>query len=1041
MFKLQHLLCIGLLFYVTTLSAQNRNISGKVLSSKDQSPVPGVTVSVKGSTGGVATGPDGSFSLSAPSGRVTLSFSSIGFTQKELVVESGESNVAVSLDESTEQMSEVVVTALGITREAKTLVYATQTVKPSTLVEVRDPNNVLNSLSGKVANAVVTQGSGGPGSGARIVLRGNRSIQGSNNALIVVDGVPITNGTNGTASSDFGAVQGSDGASNINPDDIESVTVLRGASAAALYGSSAGNGVIVITTKKGAKGKINVTLNSGVAIENPFALPDFQNSYGQGNGGSFVSPLVTGESWGAKMEGQQVVDHLGNSTTYSAQPDNVKDFFRTGKSVNNSIGVSGGSDKMQTYVSYTHNLIEGIVPRNDLYRHTVNLRLSNQISSKFSTDAKITYISQDIDNRPRTGEENAPVMDIYQIPRNVPLETAKNYETVNNLGVPTPTAWPSTLSSIYQNPYWMIHRTAIDEKRDRLLGFLSAKYQITPWLNITGRANIDRIFDRLESKYSQGTILWASQPGGYYQQSNIITTQKWFDAILQGENDITSDLKITYNLGGIFQDSRYDQSWATANGLNLPNKFSLNAAANTTISQSSTQVQTQSVFGQFNLSFKEYLFLDASLRTDWSSPLPDPYSFTYPSVGLSAIVSDMIDLPSTFSFLKASINYAEVGNGGQAQIRNAVYNYSQGAGSGFLQRGATFPIADLKPELVKNLEFNLETRIMSNRLGLNLSYYKSNSFNQLLRIGLPPATGYADQYINAGNVQNKGFEAVLTGTPVQNANFTWEVGLNYAMNKNKIVELSETLKETTLGGGFGRSGTPIIKEGGSYGDLVALGWLRSDKVQGEYVVNPTTGAPLASTEYYPIGNFNPRATLGLSNTFNFKGFYARLLVDGRVGGTIVSGTEMNLAFSGIPEATGQFRDANSWDLGGVDIDGNPVTVKTNAQNFWQIASGKRYGLGEFFAYDATNFRVREISLGYNIPLTSTFFIKGARLTVVARNVLWLYRGKSKFDIPGIGKRTMWFDPELSIGNGNWQGVEYGALPSTRTVGLNLQLTF
>jgi TonB-linked SusC/RagA family outer membrane protein len=1043
MIKLQHLLCMGLLFYVTTLSAQNRTISGKVSSSRDQSPIPGVTVTIKGSSRGVATGPEGTFTISAPSGAVTLSFSSVGFVAKDVSVGADQASVDVNLDESSEQMSEVVVTALGITREAKTLVYATQTVKPSTLVEARDPNNVLNSLTGKVANAVVTQGSGGPGSGARIVLRGNRSIQGSNNALIVVDGVPIQNGTNGTAGSDFGSVQGSDGASNINPDDIESVSVLRGASAAALYGSAAGNGVIVITTKKGAKGKIAVTLNSGIAMETPFALPKFQNTYGQGNGGVLQDTLVSGESWGAKMDGQQVVNHLGEQTTYTAQPDNVKDFFRTGKSTNNSIGVTGGSDKMQTYLSYTHNLIEGIVPRNDLARHTINLRLSNQISSKFSTDAKVTYIAQDIDSKPRTGEENSPVMDIYQIPRNVPLETAKNYETVNNVGVPVPTNWPSTLSSIYQNPYWMIYRSELNEKRDRLMGFLSAKYQITPWLNLTGRANIDRIFDRFETKYSQGTILWASQAGGFYEQSNLISTQKWFDAILSGENDITKDLKITYNAGAIYQDNRSDQGWMTANGLNIPNKFGVGFATNPAMSSSNYQVQTQSVFGQFNLSFKEFLFLDASLRNDWSSPLPAPHTFSYPSVGLSAIISDMVQLPSLFSFLKASVNYAQVGNGGQAQILNVTYGYSQGAGPGFLQRSSTFPIPNLKPEIVKNLEFNVESKFLANRLSLNLTYYKSNSFNQLLRISLPTATGYGTQYINAGNVQNTGFEATVNGTPVQNKDFSWEVGFNFATNKNKIVELSPELKRTQLGGGYGRSATPVIVEGGSYGDLVAQGWLRSDKVAGAYVVT-AAGVPVASAEAnggYEIGNFNPKATLGLSNTFNYKGIYARILIDGRVGGTIVSGTEMNLAFSGITEGTEKFRDANSWALGGVDADGSPVSAAINAQQFWQIASGKRYGLGEFFAYDATNFRVRELSLGYDIPLQSTVLVKNLRLSLVARNLLWLYRGSSKFDIPGIGKRKMWFDPDLSNGNGNWQGIEYGALPSTRSVGLNLQVTF
>ena len=334
------------------------------------------------------------------------------------MVEEASNSVNVSLAKSSKELEEVVVTALGISRQSKTLVYATQSVKPSELTGVRDPNNMLNSLQGKVANALITQGSGGPGSGARIVLRGNRSIQGSNNALIVVDGVPINNNTYSAAGSDFGSIQGTDGASNINPDDIASVTVLRGASAAALYGSQAGNGVIVITTKKGSKDKLSVSVNSGAVFETPFALPKVQNTYGQGSSGNIDS--AAGASWGAKMNGQSFVNFLGNPATYSAQPDNIKDFFNTGLSLNNSISVSGGSDKAQTYLSYTNKDVQGIIPRNTLVSHTIDLRITNQISKKFSTDGKITYINERYKNRPRTGEENAPVIDIYSIPRNLP---------------------------------------------------------------------------------------------------------------------------------------------------------------------------------------------------------------------------------------------------------------------------------------------------------------------------------------------------------------------------------------------------------------------------------------------------------------------------------------------------------------------------------------------------------------------------------------------------------------------------------------------
>jgi TonB-linked SusC/RagA family outer membrane protein len=1024
---------IPLVLFASIVHAQTRTITGKVLSGPDNQPVAGASVMVKGAATGAATDASGSFSLNVPQGPVTLVITSVGFAMLERSVDANTSAVNVTLTGSEGALDEVVVTALGITRKTKTLVYATQSVKPSELTEVRDPNNVINSLQGKVANAVITQGSGGPGSGARIVLRGNRSIQGSNNALIVVDGVPISNGTNGTAGSDFGSVQGSDGASNINPDDIESMTVLRGASAAALYGSQAGNGVIVITTKKGKTGKISVMVNSGFTVESAMALPKVQNDYGQGVNG--VLSTTTGESWGAKMTGQPITNFLGQSTTYSAQPDNIKDFFRKGTSLNNSIGLSGGTENMQTYFSYTNNKIEGIVPRNNLMRHTANLRISNQIGKRFSTDAKVTYVSQEIENKPRTGEENSPVIDIYQISRNISLAEAKNYEAPNSFDIPTPTAFPSTLGSIYQNPYWMINRTAINESRDRVIGFLSGKFKITDWLAISGKANLDRIFDRIERQYSQGTVLWG-RSGGNYEKQNITVTEKWFDVMLEGNNSITNDLKINYRVGGIFQDSRYDENFSGAGGLNIANTFSMNFAKSPTVTSTYTQVQTQSVFGQLNISFKDAIFLDASLRNDWDSRLPDPHSFTYPSIGASAVISDLVALPPTLSFLKASINYAQVGNGGRFGLLNSVYTYSQGAGSGFLQRSATLPIPGLKPEIVKNLEFGIEARFINNRIGFTATYYKSNSFNQLLRVALPVGTGYADKYLNAGNIQNKGFELVVNGTPISNQNFSWDVTLNFALNRNKVIELSEEIKVFPLGGGYGRSATPIVKEGEAYGDLTAFKWATDAK--GNRIVS-AAGKPVLTQAQEFIGNYNPKATFGFTNTIQFKQFSLRLLVDGRVGGIIMSGTEMNLAFSGIPEVTNNFREGN-WSLGGVDTAGAPVSTTITAQDFWQIASGKRYGAGEFFAYEATNFRARELSLGYAIPVKAQTFIKAIKLSAVARNLFWLYRGESILDIPGIGKRKMWFDPDMSLGNSNYQGVEYGTLPSTRSYGLNLQVT-
>jgi TonB-linked SusC/RagA family outer membrane protein len=1038
MLKLKHILSVLFVLCSVLSMAQDRSVTGKVQSAKTGKPLSGASVLVKGTNRGTATDENGSFSISVPSGAQTLVVSSVESGTQEVKVAAGETMVSVSLAEGsgTGQLGEVVITALGISREKKTLVYATQTVKPAELTEVRDANNIINSLSGKVANAVVTQGSGGPGSGASIVLRGNRSIQGSSNALIVVDGVPLSNGTNGTIGSDFGGVQGSDGASSINPDDIESINVLRGASAAALYGSQAGNGVLVITTKKGKKDKLSVNVNSGLTSESVFALPDFQNSYGQGNGGVLKDTLVSGESWGAKMSGQSAINHLLEPTTYSAQPDNVKDFFRKGYSLNNSVGISGGTEKMQTYLSYTNNNIKGIIPGNDLQRHTVNLRISNQIGSRFSTDAKVTYVAQDIKNRPRTGENNAPVIDIYNVARNIPTATLRKYEALNNVGVYSPTTFPSTLSSIYQNPYWMTNRTHINEVRDRIIGFITAKFKITDWLTLSGKANLDKTIDRGEEQTSEGTILW-SRSGGEYAKSNIKVTEKWFDAMLEGNNKITRDLKINYRVGTIYQDAQYDADFVTAGGLNVTNKFSTNFAKAPSVNSGFSRTQTQSVFGQANLSFKDAIFLDLSLRNDWDSRLPKPHTYLYPSVGLSAILSDLIALPTAISFLKLNGNYAEVGNGGRAQILTGVYNYSQGAGNGFLTRTSTLPIPGLKPEIVKSFEFGLEARFIKNRLGFTATIYKSNSFNQLLSVALPVGSGYSSKYINAGNIQNSGFEFVLNGTPIQNSHFKWDVTLNIASNKNKVVELSPDVKIFYLGGGFGRSATPVVEEGKSFGDLLAFKWATDAK--GGRVVD-AKGKPVLTQEQTFIGNYNPKATIGLTNTFEYKSFYLRFLMDGRVGGTMVSGTEMNLAFSGIPEVTDKFREGG-WNLGGSDKDGNPVSASITAQDFWQIASGKRYGAGEFFAYDATSFRVRELSIGYTIPLKNVTVIKNAKLTLIGRNLFWIYRGSSKMNIPGLSSRKMWFDPDMSLGNGLFQGVEYGTLPATRSLGLNLQLTF
>lgn len=1023
--------------------SQGQTISGKISDESTKTPVAAATITVKGTRKSISSDGEGRFTLTLPAGKATLIITSIGFATKEITVQAGEGPLDILLSTDSKQMGEVIVTALGIVRQTKSLAYATQTVPTTQLTEVRPTDNFLDGLNGKVANLVVTQGSGGLGSGATVILRGNRDLGAPSNALIVVDGVPINNSTYSAASSDFGSIQTSDGASNINPDDIESLTVLKGQTAAALYGSQGGNGAIVITTKKGRKGRVDVTINSGIGFEKPFALPQFQNTYGQGNTGLIATDSSqSGASWGAAMQGQSYVDYLYQPNTYRPQKDNVKDFFNTGYSLNNSIGVSAGGDKTQSYFSYTNNYAKGIIKNNDLNRHIFNYRITNQISNKFSTDAKVTYIAQTINGKPRTGEENAPVLDDYEMPRSISNAEAKNYQSFNNVGIAVPTNWPSTLSSIYQNPYWMINNSSIGETRERVIGFAALKYQITPWISLRGSANLDRTADELTQKYQQGTLLWNTNAGGSFSITDLTNTNKWFDLIAEGHNNITKDLKVGYHAGTIYQDNLYDEKVASTNGLNVTNKFSLNFASNPTTTQTGNEVVTESVFGQANFSWRDAIFLDATLRNEWNSTLPSPYDYNYPSIGVSAVISDLIrTLPRPISFLKVSANDATVGNGGQPNLLQSTLSYDQGAGNGSIQRSLTYPIPNLKPEKVKSYEFGLEARFFQDRVGFTANYYHSNTTNQLLQVSVPVATGYSTQYINAGNIENHGLEITINASPIKTRDFSWDLSANFSLNRNKILSLIPQLQTVYLGGIDNRSAQPEATVGGSYGDLYAFQWLKNTK--GQYEVN-SDGTPLTSYttggNLGYIGNYNPRELVGMTNTFQYKRFSLRFLIDGRIGGVIVSGTEMNLAFSGITKGTLPYRNGGL-SLGGYDATGAPVSTAITAQQFWQTASGQRYGVGQFFTYDATNLRVRELSLGYDIPLHNTSVIKSLRFSAVARNLFWLYRGSSTLPIPGMSKRKMWMDPDMSNGNSLFQGVEYGALPSTRTLGFNLKANF
>jgi TonB-linked SusC/RagA family outer membrane protein len=1022
----KYLFLFGVLLYGCSLGVNAQaSVRGTVTSSGGE-PIIGANIIELGSNNGTVTDLDGNYQLKVgPNG--ILEFTYTGYVSQKFTV-GNQTIINVTLAEGV-ALSEIIVTALGISRERKSLSYAAQTIQGGQLTQVRDANFV-NTLQGKVAGLVVTSASSGVGGATRVNLRGNRSIQSSNNALFVVDGVPVDNSTPGQVGNDFGGYNGSDGVANINPDDIESINVLKGAAASVLYGSRAANGVILITTKKGSAGAISVDVNSGAQFDAPLTLPYLQNEYGQGNGGVFGARASA--SWGPKMNNQAVIDWTGKAQGMVPQPNNVSDFFQIGTSFNNSVGIKGGSEKVHSYFSFTNNQVSGIVPRNTLDRNTINLRISTNLSKKFSTDAKVTYVNQILNNKLRSGEESSEVMNLYKTPRSIRIEDMQNYES----GAGVPTYWTS--SSIYMNPYWTINRTSADEERTRTTGLVSATYQINDDIKVLARVSLDQYTDKGENIFYNNTLLFAWL-GGTYQKSFRQVQERNSELLFIGNKKLNNKVKLSYTFGVADVARKSDFTQTSANGLLVPNKFDLGFARNLAVGTGFIERDLQSVFGSVQVSLNDYLYFDVTARNDWSSTLPAPHSYFYPSLGLTAVLSDMVELPSFISFAKLRGSYTRVGNDAAPYLLTQTYSFSQGGVGGFINRDATQAFGELKPELTTSLEFGFDGRFFDNRMGFDVTFYKTNSVNQLLSLPLPPASGFSNQYINAGDIENSGVELTLTGSPIKKNDLTWDVTLNYARNVNAVVTLHPDIKQTFISSGFVRTAGVLVKEGGAFGDLYADGWARTPS--GQFIMDGA-GKPLVSSTQEYLGNFNPKFTLGLNNAFSFGKIRINVLVDARIGGVMTSGSDASLAFDGSSAITTAYREGG-WVLPGVTLSNNeyiPNTSPINAETFWTTVSKGRYSWGQIFTYDATNVRIREAAVGYDFTINSPY-VKKVTLSIVARNLFFLAKGNAIIDIPGIPTRKMWFDPDVNLGAGNYQGVEFGTLPSSRSIGLNLSLSF
>ncbi|POY37057.1 SusC/RagA family TonB-linked outer membrane protein [Solitalea longa] len=1033
---------MSLLLLITTVaSAQNRTITGTVTSAEDNQPLPSVTIMVKGTTMAAQTDIDGKYSISAATGS-TLVFSFVGYAIKEVKLGT-QATVNVALVSDSKQLGEVVVAALGIKREKKALGYSVSEVKGDDLTRVKDPN-VVSTLSGKVAGLQIKQNGNGPTGSSRIVLRGNSSLGSNNQPLIVVDGVPIDNFSGATA--DFWGNKSIDKGSGINDvssDDIESVSVLKGPAAAALYGSRAGNGVIMFTTKKGKKGGVSLAYNANLTFDNPMQTPEYQNVYGQGVSGAFDKNAAA--SWGGKMDGQKVTDYTGKSVAYSPGANNLSDFIQTGTTLTNSFEMATGNENTTFRAALTRNDNKGIVPNSGFNKTSFTLRGTGKLNEKFSVDAKISFSNQKTENRTKVAADPDNIFRNYLImPRSVhftDLKSTANYAFPSGTSVDgadvsgKPLSWTSNYSGLVRNPYWAAYNNTNDDRRNRSMGFVSFKYDFTQWFNVQVRQGLDMYTGQYNLRQATNTPYW--EQSGTYNVTDDKYSESNTDVLFSVNKPISSSVSFNATAGGNTMYQRTDLLFSNSNGLLIPNFFNLTNSLVPTVNDAHTLKRINSLYGTASFGYKNFLYLDLSGRNDWTSTLsPENRSFFYPSLSSSWVFSEMLERngknlgPISYGKLRAS--WAQVGNDAAAyQLMNymniTVKNVTDQNGNiiQIINSNAsnTKALYDLKNELVESYEFGLELKALHNRIGLDLGYYNKDSKNQILKVQSSGSDGYEFHYKNAGLVNNKGIEVVLSANPVKTEKLDWNVALNFAKNTNKIVKLTEDTKVQLLNDNSTNGFLQITaKEGGAYGDLYGRKYVRDDK---NNIVVDDKGLPTFGTEFEKLGNFNPKWMAGLNNNFTYGNFDLGFQVDMRYGGEVYMGSINNGMTAGTLKETLEGRDKML--VKGVTAGGTPNTVETKAELYWG-----RLGNGtEPWIYDATNVRLREVSLGYSLPkgLMSKSPFSSAKLSLVARNAFMIY------------SKTKGFDPEAGYSNSNAQGIEFGSMPTLRSVGFNLNVIF
>lgn len=985
----------------------NHKVTGRVVDPAGE-PLIGATIMVEGTKDGTVTDIDGNFTINTTS-KAKLVISYVGYTAQTILV-GDKTTIDVTLKEVANTMNEVVVTALGIKRAEKALSYNVQSVGSNELTRNKDANFV-NSLNGKVAGVSISKSASGVGGATRVIMRGAKSIEGDNNVLYVIDGIPIFNFSGGRDSGIMGEGRvSSEGIADLNPEDIESISVLAGPSAAALYGSNAANGAILITTKKGKEGRVDISFSSSADFSSPLLMPEFQNTYG--------NKLGSYESWGEK---------LATPSSY----DPKKDFFRTGTNFINALTLNMGNEFNQTFASVATTNSRGIVPNNTYDRYNFTIRNTTRMfKNKVQLDLGASYIKQKDNNMVSQGEYWNPIVAAYLFPRGESFEGIKTFERYDNVRNFPTQYWPISDSRFAnQNPYWTAYRNLAPDDKDRFMFNAGLTYNIFDWLSVAGRIRLDKTFITSERKIYASSFNYFAKENGAYDYYDYKDHQTYIDAIAN-INKTFGKFSLAANVGYSYSDYASLTRGYGGNLVLVPNKFSLNNInpSDSKIREAGgdSKVRNVAAFASAELGWRSMVYLTLTGRNDWNSRLVNSSeeSFFYPSVGLSGIISEMTKLPSFISYLKVRGSYTEVGSpvSRSGMTPGTITTPIVG---GSLKSTDIYPFTDYKAERTKSYEFGLTARFWK-KLSFDFTWYKSNTYNQTFIGELPESSGYKAVYLQAGNVENRGVEMALG----YNDNFgglQWNSSLVYSKNVNEIKEMVKDYhhplspKPINIPEVSKDNGRVLLKVGGSINDIYARKVLAKDN-QGFVNVSPSGGMSLETVEPIYLGKTTPDFTMGWNNNFTYKNFGLSFLINARVGGIVTSSTQALLDRFGVSKASADARDA-----GGVMI---PNQGLYDAKKYYTLVATGENDLAGYYTYSATNVRLQELTLSYKF--NSKLFnnvIKDLTLSFVATNP-WMIYCKAPFD------------PELTASTGTYgQGNDYFMQPSLKSYGFSVKFKF